>query len=892
MGERRLAVLVGSSLFHYDKADLPNLKCPPNDVTGFAEVLSDVRRGGFDRIEKLIDSPWYEVLPRINEVLQEANYEDLVLIYYSGHGKLNSRGKLHLATPDTTISNLEATSIPIETIRGYIDGTKAERVILILDCCYSGRVADAFLRKGSINDDLKVTFEGGKGIYILTASTGIQTAQEKEGDEYSAFTKPLIQGIETGEADCGLDGQISMEDVYSYVKKDVAKTSPQTPMKWNLSGQGDIIISRSVKGRRTEFAAHVLLQERPKSLKDFSLPRTGKYFPSPSAWVEEVLYRIIIDRFSDGQETARPLLDKENLVAARPEPWSWNKWAESGAYRWQGGTLAGVKSKLDYLQKLGVTTIWLNPVFKQRAHQNHYEGYGVQDFLDVDPRIGSRQDLVDLVAASHDRGIRVILEIVVTHSGCNWVYSGGVVEPEYKPVSDHYPFVSWLGKDGREIKEICGPDDAVWPVELQNIDSYTRAGRGNLGAGYDGGDPNAEGKRCDFHGLRRFNLQQALSNLVRCYNYWIALTDCDGFCIDSLRNASFEEGRNICSAIKEFANCLGKNNFLLAGEVDGGDYSQDRFLDVLGRNLNAALDTGAMQLDLISVAKGLSSVTTYFDGFDSGNAELGSHRGIANLHISILDDPKHVLGDKVRFSGEADSDHQVVAGVALQLFTLGIPCIYYGTEQALSGPRPAERKLLPLYRDNVYLLHEAMFGPNHPRKEGCASLLASPLGVDSELPGFGPLGTAGYHCFDESSPTFMKIAALIETRRNFGALRYGRQYLRPIAVSDGRFQIPNQGELIAWARLFGEEEVVCIINPHGFESRSAKVIVDSKLNHLGGSMKVILNTEQVDSPDLADHRVSHPLASEVMVKCDSDGNAFVEIQDIQPSAVICLSNLS
>jgi len=80
------------------------------------------------------------------------------------------------------------------------------------------------------------------------------------------------------------------------------------------------------------------------------------------------------------------------------------------------------------------------------------------------------------------------------------------------------------------------------------------------------------------------------------------------------------------------------------------------------------------------------------------NDELGSHRNAGRSHVSILDDHDHVSGDKVRFSSEAASDHQVVAGVAIQLFSLGIPCVYYGTEQAFSGPEKSERdQYLPDY---------------------------------------------------------------------------------------------------------------------------------------------------------------------------------------------------
>jgi Alpha amylase, catalytic domain len=165
--------------------------------------------------------------------------------------------------------------------------------------------------------------------------------------------------------------------------------------------------------------------------------------------------------------------------------------------------------------------------------------------------------------------------------------------------------------------------------------------------------------------------------------------------LDTLKHVSFEEGRNFCGASKEFAANLGKSSFFLVGEVAGGDFPQDRYLDVLGRNLDAALDIGEMRLNLQNLAKGFSNPHAYFDGFDAGNAEMGSHRNIGGRHVSILDDHDHVFGAKIRFSSEAASEEQACAAVALQLFTLGIPCFYCGTEQSFAGPEESERRFLP-----------------------------------------------------------------------------------------------------------------------------------------------------------------------------------------------------
>ena len=648
----------------------------------------------------------------------------------------------------------------------------------------------------------------------------------------------------------------------------------------------------------TSFQTATLAAAVPKSLRvDVSLPRRQSFHSSPADWRDEVLYFLLVDRFSDGQESSRPLLDRSNRNAARPpghdgQNWRWDRWAESGAQRWQGGTIQGVRAKLDYLKKLGVSALWLSPVFKQRGHLDTFHGYGIQHFLDVDPRFGTRRDLVELVDAAHQNGIRIILDIIFNHSGFNWDYPDGVHEPGYKHFPDHYPFGQWLGRSGEAVGDtVTDVEQGVWPAELQDIQSYTRAGKGDLGAG-SLDDPHAEHKRTDFFTLRDFALDNpgVMNHLAECYKYWIALTDCDGFRIDTLKHVSFEDGRNFCGAIKEFAANLGKADFFLVGEVAGGDFAQDRFLDVLGSNLNAALDIGGMRTTLNSVAKGLTHPQAYFGGFDPGDAEMGSHRNVGQRHVSILDDHDHVFGVKIRFSSEAASEHQAVAGVALQLFTLGIPCIYYGTEQSLAGPEESERVFLPGWKGGDYAdryLRETMFGPLHPRRAGLGGLAATG-NLDPALPGFGPFGTAGAHCFDPNFATYRRIAALVAVRKLFPVLRKGRQYPRPLSLFNGPFFVRGPGELVAWSRILSDEEALCIVNAHGVEPRGGDVLVDSSLNPLGGELTVIANTAQTAAGTAAG--LAHAIGSRVPVKRLADGTAFVEIRNLPPSEVLVLVN--
>lgn len=681
---------------------------------------------------------------------------------------------------------------------------------------------------------------------------------------------------------------------------------------------------------------HLLTPQRPEHLSEARalLDRVRRehvaYHPSPADWRDEVLYFLLPDRFSDGREDTRPLLDRAAIRALRQQPvrpgWNWQAWASSGL-RWQGGTLQGIRSKLDYLADLGVTCLWIGPVFKQRARLDTYHGYGIQDFLDVDPRFGNRGDLIELVAVAHDHGLRIILDIIANHTGDNWGYvaPGAALasarnEPAYTPWPEHYGNLhsaatrdwrlAWRDEDQSGFTTapelLLSPHQGIWPRELQDVTRYTRAGAGDLGAG-DIADRHAEHKRTDFFALKDLALDvgPTLSFLADCYKYWIALSDCDGFRIDTVKHMALEEARNFCGALREFADTLGKRQFLLVGEVAGGDPFQDFVLDhlaVLQRNMSAALDIGSARGQIHDVAKGLAPGQRYLDSFRLGSEGFASHRSYGDRHVSILDDHDHVIGSKLRFSATipddaAVKDHQIVTATALQLFTLGIPCLYYGTEQAFAGPAHSQLDYLLAegWNDGAHAgdryLREAMFGPAHPRAEHHQDLATQLAHADTSLPGFGPFGTAGRHCFDTHSPAYVRIRALGAVRKAHIVLRTGRQYARPLRLPGTGFAFPAAGELVAWSRLLDSQEALCVINPNGLAARGGDVVVDAGLWAPGTPFTVIANTAQsaVEAAGAA-YPGSHPLGSVVTVKGGGDSGepAYVELRDVAPAEVVIL----
>ncbi len=115
------------------------------------------------------------------------------------------------------------------------------------------------------------------------------------------------------------------------------------------------------------------------------------------------IYLVLVDRFFNGDPTNDGDVDGVDPHA------------------WHGGDLAGVTAKLDYLQGLGVQTLWLSPVFAAQdtpfLGYGAFHGYWTEDLTSVEPRFGSEQDLARLISAAHERGMRVLLDLVVNHVG-------------------------------------------------------------------------------------------------------------------------------------------------------------------------------------------------------------------------------------------------------------------------------------------------------------------------------------------------------------------------------------------------------------------------------------------------------------------------------------------
>jgi cyclophilin family peptidyl-prolyl cis-trans isomerase len=242
---RRLALLVGSSTYADPK--LRRLHKPHADVASLASVLRDPTIGGFDEVQTNVDASVATLQRAVAALFAHKHTDDLLLLYFAGHGIKDEYGHLHLAAVDTESDLLNATALSSDFITREMDRSRSRKQILILDCCFSGAFSGT-RGPDSVGTTQAFTTDG-VGRVILTATDAFQYAWEDETaitDTNSLFTHYLVEGIRSGNADINGDGIITADEWYEFVYTAVRTASPkQTPQRSVHSGAGGLVIARN-----------------------------------------------------------------------------------------------------------------------------------------------------------------------------------------------------------------------------------------------------------------------------------------------------------------------------------------------------------------------------------------------------------------------------------------------------------------------------------------------------------------------------------------------------------------------------------------------------------------------------------------------------------------------
>ncbi|MFC4335852.1 pullulanase-type alpha-1,6-glucosidase [Salininema proteolyticum] len=457
----------------------------------------------------------------------------------------------------------------------------------------------------------------------------------------------------------------------------------------------------------------------------------------------------------------------------------------TGEAFYHGGDLQGVEENLDYIEGLGTTALWLTPVVVNAPVQSSeewtgagYHGYWGLDFLDVDPHLGTKEDLSSLIGAAHERDMKVYLDIVVNHTADVIQYAedgNGYVSKEDSPYTDTdgnaFDDAAYASGDGfpevdgssfphtPEIPE--GREDAKNPDWLNDTANYH-----NRGDSTWAGESVTYG---DFAGLDGLWTErpEVVDGWVDVYSQWIADMRVDGFRIDTVKHVNMEFWPRFVDGVKTRAEREGVD-FFAFGEVYSGDPSETSPYVRQGK-LDATLDfgfqgaassfasggaPGAMAdlaaQDYLYTARGTDaySLPTFLSNHDMGR--IG--RGITE---------KHPEGEWL--------DRMVLAHQAMFL-TRGQPVVYYGDEQGFVG-----------------------HGGDDASRQ---SLFASEVPEWQDLPVIGTDKGHGEDHYDTGHPLYQAIAELGALRKDHPALADGVKTVR--AVSDNAFAItardPETGE--------------------------------------------------------------------------------------------------
>lgn len=251
------ALLIGNGVFQKDPHNLPELKGPRNDLCILEKTLSHPQVGLFspENITTLLDQPRSAVTENIEEFFNASGRDDQLLFYYSGHGLLDMFNHLYLCVADTKTTSLISTAISDEVINSMIRQATSCRIVIILDCCHSGRF------KGSIPDNLR-----GEGRFVLTSTRTRELAEDASDlDTPSVFTRYLTEALLSGEVDTNRDGYVSVNEVYDFVLDRIVQETKQRPQRKFDDTVGEVALGRSVGQRKRPLGKKASTRkQRPK----------------------------------------------------------------------------------------------------------------------------------------------------------------------------------------------------------------------------------------------------------------------------------------------------------------------------------------------------------------------------------------------------------------------------------------------------------------------------------------------------------------------------------------------------------------------------------------------------------------------------------------------------
>ena len=512
---------------------------------------------------------------------------------------------------------------------------------------------------------------------------------------------------------------------------------------------------------------------------------------------DQVMYFVLTDRFDNGDTSNDRGGDTGDTSADimrhgfRP--------ADKAFYH--GGDFKGLADKLDYLQQLGVTALWITPPLENKPTQPDgstdlgvgasYHGYWILDYENADPHLGTDAELQALVQAAHARGMEVFFDIVVNHTADVIAYEGG--GSGYRNKTD-YPYKDAQGTafDDRDYAggntfpmldpQVSFPYSPIIgdpafataknPDWLNDVTHYHNRGNSTFA-----GESSNYG---DFVGLDDLFTEQpaVVDGYISIFENLIDTYDIDGFRLDTVKHVNMELWQQLAPAVKSYASEHGKPDFFMFGEVFGEDpafrsryTSVGQLRSVLDFGLQGAAGAAVLNQAASNGLRDFFATDDYYTDPDSNAYQLGNF--ISNHDIGRAG---YFLEQAKPGASDADLVKLMKLGYGLIYFARGFPIIYYGDEQGFTGTG----------------------GDKLARQDMMPSLVPE-YNADDLI---GTTATTADANFDTTHPIFQALADYGALLKQHKALRRGAQIHRYSTDAAG---------IYAFSRIEREEQVEYVV---------------------------------------------------------------------------------
>nr|WP_061966220.1 alpha-amylase family glycosyl hydrolase [Demequina aurantiaca] len=528
--------------------------------------------------------------------------------------------------------------------------------------------------------------------------------------------------------------------------------------------------------------------------------------PLRGATTDQNFYFVMADRFANGDTSNDDGGLGDDPMVSGFDP------TQAGFY--QGGDLKGLTDRLDYIEGLGTTALWLTPSFTNKAVQVEdnsagYHGYWITDFTNIDPHLGTNDELTTLVDAAHERGMKVFFDIITNHTADVIGYESN---PREAYVSkDERPYTDASGQEFDDRDYSYGGDDAATgfpPLDAQTSfpyvpvldpgeeDAKTPAWLNDVTLYHNRGNTTFTGEDSqygDFFGLDDLFTENpvVVDGMIDIYSTWIKDFGIDGFRIDTMRHVDDGFWQRFGPEVLQFAHDQGKEDFFMFGEVFDTSRPYTSSFTTMDR-MQAVLDF-PFQDAARSYASGGGSAQALADFYAGDDWYTDADSNAYQLPTFLGNHDMGRIGSFIQADNPGIADDEALArdtlSHQLMYLTRGNPVIYYGDEQGFTGEGGDIQSRQPMFATQIdeYVSQDL-------------------IGTDV---------TQAEDTYDTTHPLYATIADLAALTKEHPALRDG--------VQQNRYADPGAG-IYAFSRMDrdeGVEYLVAINNSN--EERTASV---------------------------------------------------------------------